>query len=374
MLRAHKIALNPNKTQATFFSSHCGYARVAYNAALADFKAGLSAGEWHSQMTLRRRFNKIKFQKYEWCKSHSQNAAKNAIINLGDAIRRWHKGQNEFPKFKRKGGKKSYQADNGKGTVKLQGKRLYLPKIGWIKMFEFLKFKGVITRVVISKTAHRWFASILVKSPDNTKTEKPDVSGFPIIGVDVGIKHQAIISDGRSFENPKALDRYGRKLARLHRGLSRKQFLSKNWYKQKMQIARLYYRISCIREDVQHKASTAIVRSASKIGIESLNVNGMLKNHRLAKALSDAALSDFLTMLKYKAEHRGVEIVEAERWFPSSKICSACGAVKKNLSLADRVYTCNCGLTIDRDLNAAINLKKVAVSCTETFKTPVERM
>ncbi len=240
-------------------------------------------------------------------------------------------------------------------------------------MFEFLKFKGIITRVVISKTAHRWFASILVKSHDNTKTDKSDVSGFPIIGVDVGIKHLAITSDGRNFENPKALDRYGRKLARLHRGLSRKQFLSKNWYKQKIRIARLYYRIYCIREDVQHKASTNIVRSASKIGIESLNVNGMLKNHRLAKALSDAALSGFLTMLKYKAERRGVEIVEAERWFPSSKICSACGAVKEDLSLADRVYTCDCSLTIDRDLNAAINLKKVAVSCTETFKTPVER-
>lgn len=187
-----------------------------------------------------------------------------------------------------------------------------------------------------------------------------------IKGIDVGIKTLAVDSDGNEFPNPKALYRYLRKLRRAQRALSRSEYKSKRWYRKLLQVQKLHYRIACIREDAHHKASTAIVKDASVIGIESLRVLGLLKNRRLSKALSDAALSGFLTMLRYKAEAYGVEIIEAPNHFPSSKQCSHCGHKKKTLSLSERTYHCEaCGFVMDRDLNAAHNLRNLAASLTE---------
>ena len=366
MLKTHKIALDPNNVQATQFAQHCGYARVAYNTALADFKEGLDTGDWRCHIVLCRRFNAIKAEAFPWSTSHSQNASKNAIYtNLKDAIGRWKSGQNRFPKFKKRSHGQSYQADSGRGTIPVVGKRIKLPKIGWVRLCQSLRFLGTICKVVISKTANRWFASITV----DTFIDNPisDNRGLPTVGVDVGIKHLAVTSEGVYYENPKVLKRYERKLKRLQRRLSRREKGSRNWHKTKAKLTKLHYRITCIRQDAQHKATTAIVNSASRIGIESLNITGMLKNHRLAKALSDASLSTFLSMLKYKAERIGVKIVEADTFYPSSKTCSACGTVDSDLSLSDRTYHCSvCGHTQDRDLNAAINLRTVAVGHTET--------
>ncbi len=198
-------------------------------------------------------------------------------------------------------------------------------------------------------------------------SERTDPRGKPIVGVDAGIKHLAVTSEGQYFENPKALRLYERKLKRLQRQFSRKVKGSCNWYKLKDKIAKLHYRITCIRKDAHHKATTAIVKGASRIGIESLNVAGMIKNHKLAKALADASLSTFLEMLKYKSDAMDVKIVEADRFYPSSKTCSACGVIDSDLSLSDRTYHCSaCGHTQDRDLNAAINLRTVAEGHSET--------
>ena len=186
--------------------------------------------------------------------------------------------------------------------------------------------------------------------------------------MDLGIKHLAVTSEGVYYENPKALKRYERKLKRLQRQFSRKVKGSRNWYKLKDKIAKLHYRITCIRQDAQHKASTAIINNASRVGIESLNVAGMLKNRKLARALSDASLSRFLEMLKTKAERINVKVVEADTFYPSSKTCSRCGVVDSDLSLSDRTYHCSvCGHTQDRDLNAAINLRTLAVGHTESI-------
>ena len=361
MLKTHKIVLNPNNAQATQFARHCGYARVTYNHALFDFKEGLGAGQWRSHIELCRCFNAIKHEQYDWCGDMSQNVSKNAIYtNLKDAIGRWKSGQNRFPKFKKRSHGQSYQADSGRGTITVVGKRIKFPKIGWVRMFQPLRFLGTICKVVISKQGHRWFASILV----NTVVD--DTAPVPTVGVDVGIKHLAVTSEGVYYANPKALKRYQRKLKRLQRRLSKRNKGSRNWYKLKDKIAKLHYRIMCIRQDAQHKASTEITNSASCIGIESLNVGGMLKNHRLARALSDTSLSSFLEMLKTKAERINVEIVEADTFYPSSKTCSACGSVNGDLSLSDRTYHCSvCGHTQDRDLNAAINLRTLAVGHTE---------
>lgn len=357
--RSQQIVLNPNNKQATLMSKHAGYARVAYNFALSSFKVGLDNDEWRTYVDIKREFNAVKYDKFDWCSDLSQNASKNAIHNLGDAVARWKKGQNSFPVYKKRSDRISYQADNGTGTVEVHKNRINLPKIGWVRMREELRYKGTISKVVVSKRNNRWFVSILIDCDISNFKYQPslfDNKGFPM-GIDVGINTLATCSNGDTYDNPRPLKRFERKLARANRCVSRKIKGSQNWHKAKSVLSGVHYRIACIREDAHHQASIRIVRKASAIGIETLNISGLLKNRKLAKALSDSALSRFLTMLKYKADRRGIPITEADQFFASSKTCSSCGHKKAELTLSDRQYHCSeCGLDIDRDLNAAINL------------------
>jgi putative transposase len=231
-------------------------------------------------------------------------------------------------------------------------------------MFEELRFEGEIIKVTLSRRSHRWFVSITVDT--GTPNVPRETRGLPVIGIDVGINTLATLDNGRKYENPRPLKRYERKLKREQRRLSKKVFLSNNWYKQKWRVERIHYRIACIREDAHHKATTHIVKNASAIGIEVLKITNMLKNQNLAKALSDSALGGFLAKLKSKAEVLGIPIMEAPQFYASSKTCSSCGHKKEALSLAERQYHCqSCGLTEDRDVNAAINLRTLAVGQTE---------
>ena len=363
-LKAHKIALRATDKHSVWFSQQCGYARLAHNYALSDFKDGLSQDEWRSRIELNNRFNAVKYEKFDWCKAQDQRAAVYGIIHLGDAIERWKSGQNQFPKYKKRSRRQSYTVEGEK--VKVKGKRIRLPKIGWIAMFEALRFEGEIRSVTISRRAHRWFASILVET--GTPNVPRDTRGLPVIGIDVGINTLATLSDGTKFENPKPLRRYERKLKRAQRKLSRCVYLSNNYLKAKRRVERIHYRIACLREDAHHKATTAIVKSASLIGIETLKVSNLLKNRKLAKALSDSALAGLLTKLKSKAETLGVKVVEAPQFFASSKTCSNCGEKKENLSLAERQYHCEaCGFIADRDVNAAINLRTLAIGSVESL-------
>ena len=358
MLRTQKIELDLNNKQSTLMTQHCGYARVAFNFALSSFKVGLDADEWRTYQDIKREFNAVKREKFAWCDELSQNASKNAIHNFGDAVQRWKRGQNRFPVYKKRSDKCSYQADNGAGTVKVDKNRIDLPKIGWVRMREELCYTGEISKVVVSRKNDRWFVSILVHCDAGNHQHQPALfDDKQPIGVDVGINMLATCSDGTKYDNPRPLKRYERKLWRANRALSRKVYQSKNWQKQKRRLGAIHYRIACIREDAHHKASTAIVRKASAIGVETLNISGLLKNRKLAKALSDSALSRFLTMLKYKAERRGIPITQASQFFASSKTCSHCGQKKTDLTLSERTYFCDgCGFECDRDLNAALNL------------------
>ena len=358
-LRTQKIELNPNNKQSTLMSKHAGYARVAFNFGLSSFKVGLDNDEWRSYVGIKREFNAVKYDKFDWCKDLSQNASKNAIHNLGDAVSRWKKGQNNFPVYKHRSGKCSYQADNGEGTVEVYRKRINLPKIGWVRMREELRYSGEITKVVISKYNNKWFASITVRrlDSDNYKHQPSLFDHREPIGIDVGINTLATCSNGETYDNPRPLKRYERKLAREQCKLSRQQKGSQNWHKQKKRVTAVHARIANIRSDAHHQATIRIVRKASAIGIETLNILGMLKNRKVAKALSDAALGGFLSKLKYKADRRGIPIDEADRFFASSKTCSHCGHKKKELTLSERTYHCvKCGYEIDRDRNAAYNL------------------
>ena len=362
-LRTQQIELNPNNKQSTCMSQHCGYARVAFNFALSSFKVGLDQDDWRSYVDIKREFNAVKYDKFHWCSDLSQNASKNAIHNLGDAVTRWKKGQNKFPVYKNRSGKCSYQADNGEGTVDVYKKRINLPKIGWIRMREALRYTGEITKVVVSKHNDTWYVSITVRRLDSNNYQHQPLlfDDKPPIGIDVGINTLATCSDRTTFENPRPLKRYERKLARANRRLSRRQKGSQNWHKAKRILTSVHARIGNIREDAHHQATIRIVRKAAAIGIETLKITNMLKNRKLAKALSDSALGGFLTKLKYKAARRGIPITEAPQFFASSKTCSNCGHKKADLALSERTYHCSeCGFDCDRDLNAAINLCPVS--------------
>ena len=360
--KSHKIALRVNAKQDAWFHSQCGYARFAGNTSLTHFKTGLASGKFYSGIDLNNHFNKAK-KAYDWTEAQDQRAALYAIRNLTEGIKRWKDKVSGFPKFKKRGHRLSYTTDEQ--AVQVDGKRIKLPKIGWVKMFQELRFEGEIIRVTISKTAHRWFVSITVDT--GTPNVPCDTRGLPVIGVDVGINSLATLDTGKHYDNPRPLKRYEKKLAREQRKLSRKVFLSNNWYKQKDRVAKLHYKVACIRNDAHHQATTEIVNMASAIGIETLKVRNLLKNRKLAKALSDSALGGFLEKLKSKAEVLGIPIVEAPQFFALSKTCSSCEYVKDELSLSERIFHCDwCDTKIDRDQNAAINLKNLAVGYTES--------
>ena len=364
MKRTHKITLNPNNKQRKWFAQQVGYARWSYNQALADFKKHYDAtGEYLSVGKLDKRFNVYK-KEHAWTADMDQVVCSQSIYkHLGAAITNWIKKRARFPVFKKKGRKDSFSSKNGSAEVR--GKWLRLPKMGWVRMFERLRFDGKISSWTISRTAHRWFVSITVETENTLAVDK--TSTHPVIGIDVGINTLATCSDGSKYANPRPLKRHEKKLAKFMRVLSRRVKGSKNWHKQKDKVARLHYRIACIREDAHHKATTNIVNRCSGIGIETLKVTNLLKNRKIAKALSDSALGGFLSMLKTKAEMIGIKPKEADQFFASSKTCSRCGHKKDDLKLSERIYHCDaCGISIDRDVNAAINLRNVAVGHTET--------
>ena len=363
-LKTQNIALRPNADTEQAFRQHAGFRRFVYNYALSAFKEGLHNGEWRSGRTIRAGFNARKKAEFGWHSSLIARVASHAFDDFDKACQRWKNKLAKFPRYKQKSGKQSFRIDNKRNSVRFDGKRILLPKIGWVRTFETLRFVGDIMRVVIKKRGHRWFASLLIETEE---IAKPDLRGLPTVGVDVGINSLATLSDGRVFENPRPFRRLERKLARLQRSLSRSEFLGANWHKKKAQVTRLHYRISCIREDAHHKASTAIVQGVSAIGIETLRVTNMLKHRRLAKALSDSALGGLLSKIETKAAALGVEIVQADAFYASSKTCSECGQKKETLTLSERDYQCeSCGVVLDRDLNAARNLNNVAAGLTET--------
>ena len=321
MLRAHRIALDPANRQATLLAQHAGFARVAYNHALADFKAGLDANEWRGDMTLRPRWNAVKREAYPWCAPLCQVVAKNAICNLGLAIGAWNgrnkdgsprKTKNRFPRFKKRGKSDSFRIDNGRGTIATDGASVRLPKIGTLRMREAVRFDGEIVQCTVSKTAGRWFASFVV----DTKAAVPQKRIGRTIGVDVGLKTLAVCSDGISYSNPRPLVAAQRKLRRMQRKLSRRVKGSNRRAAMKSMIARQHYRIACLRRDSHHKATTAIAKRGAHVVCETLNVKGMMKNRRLARAIADAGLAEFVSMLRYKCELHGAEFEQASPVVP----------------------------------------------------------
>lgn len=364
MIRSHKIALDPTDKQRTAFAKAAGCARFAWNWALAEWERQYAIGEKPSEYALSRQLNAMKRVQYPWMMKVSSRSVGNAIINLGVAFKNFFEKRSRYPQFKKKGIHDSFRAANsGNGSFIMDNNRIRLPKIGWVRMFESLRFKGHLLSATVSRRAQRWYVSVQVEVEDKPVVRK----NHGTVGVDLGISHLATLSTGEHIDGPKPLRVALGRLRMLGKAVSRKKKGSKNRRKAVAKLSRQHSRVADVRNDFLHKLTTDLVRRFDTITIEDLNVRGMAKNRHLSRAISDMGFFEFRRQLTYKAAMYGATIVVADRWFPSSKTCSACGHVVEKLPLSVREWSCTeCGVVHDRDVNAAMNLKNLAASSAVT--------
>ena len=385
VLEAVKVALDPSPAQERLLLSHAGAARFAFNVGLAHVKEALDAGEkpeW-SLYGLRRWWNASKDalavgeDGVIWWHENSKEAYSSGLEALAKGLLSWSKSRRGdrkgrrvgFPRFKAKDrATPRFAYTTGVfGLIQGDPKALRLPRIGRVHCMEDVTARvgdAKVLRMAVSRRAGRWYASLTVERDDKPVT-KPPRGGA--VGIDLGIKTLATLSDGTVINNPRYLRKSERKLKRAQKALSRKTMGSNRRAKARVKVARIHAHVANQRQDAIHKATTWLAGTYSEICIEDLHVAGMVKNHRLAKAVSDASFAEFRRQLEYKTARTGARLHIVDRWYPSSKMCSRCGRVKAKLSLAERVYKCDgCGLVIDRDLNAAVNIL-VAGSAPETI-------
>lgn len=364
MITTKKIRLKPNKEQLIQLHKSCGTARWVYNWVLErqrdNYKDG---GKFIYDNDLRKEITQLKKQEeFQWLSEVSNNVAKQAVKDACNAYKRFFKGQSKFPKFKSKHRSKlSFFNDGHK--LKTKHKQVLIEKVGWVKTSEQLpNTKYYNPR--ISFDGKYWYLTVGI----DVELEQPELTD-EVIGIDLGIKELAICSNGMVFKNinkTAKVRKIEKHLRRLQRSASRKYENSKegsryvktsNIIKTEQKIKQLHRRLKNIRDNHLHQATSSIVRTKPcKIVMEDLNVTGMMKNRHLAKAISQQKFYEFKRQIEYKSERLGIEFIQVDRYFPSSKLCSNCGQVKKDLKLSDRTYYCDCGLSIDRDLNASINL------------------
>jgi putative transposase len=373
ILRAYKVELDVNNKQRTLLLQCAGVARWAFNWGLARRISEYEAtGHSSNAIEQHRQLVALKRTEYPWLYKYSKCIPQEALRDLDRAFqnfyRRLKNGKKPgFPKFKsRKNGIGSFRLT---GSIHVTETHIKLPRIGRLRLKEkgYIPADGIhILSVTVSERAGRWFVSVQCRQ----EIEVVKATG-EAIGVDLGVKDLAVTSDGRRFENPKPLQKALVKLRRLQRELSRRKKGSKNREKTRQKIAKMHWRIANIRRDTLHKVTSAIVAKTkpsserpSVVVLEDLNVAGMMKNDALALSIYDVGLAEFRRLLEYKGAWYGSELLFADRFFPSSKLCSVCGAVNATLTLSERTWTCDCGAVHDRDLNAAINLRNLAVKTT----------
>ena len=374
---SHKIELKPNNAAKTHFKKAFGCARLAYNWALAKWQENYKNNIKASIYDIRKEFNAIKKEQFPFAYEVSACATMQPFRDLEKAFKKYFadlkKGKVSYPKLKKKKDNQgSYHINGGHVAIKNE-KYLKIPNLGLVKMCEKLRFEGKINNVVISQKANKYFASFSMEITEEEykKTHKQIKPNRLSVGIDLGISNFATLSNGLQIQSPKPLAKLTRLLVRRQRQLSKKQHpktksdalkgvkKSNNYLKASGKLAKLHTRESNIRLDFLHKFTSHLVTYYDGVGLETLQASNMMKNHKLAKSLSDVSLSKFNEILEYKAKYNGVSITRADRFYPSSKTCSHCGSVKSNLTLSQRVYVCDvCGYTIDRDYNASINLAK----------------
>jgi len=373
MLKAYRYRIYPNREQRTFFDKTFGCVRFVYNKMLLEKIETLKNKQPLSRIT------PTKYKKeYPFLKEVDSLALANAQINLEKAFKNFFKNPKHFgfPKFKKKKDKQVYTTNNVNNNIKIDFEKglLHLPKIkDEIEIKIHRRFNGKIKSATITKTKiGNYYVSILVETDDvRNKINQPKNK---CCGIDLGLKEFAIITnDTRTYkvEHPKHLLKAEKKLKGLQKVLDKKQKGSKNREKARMRLAKQHEYVANSRNDFLHKLSKAIIDDNQIIVVEDLNVKGMQQNPYLSKSISDSGFRKFLKYLEYKADWYGRELIIADRFYPSSKLCNVCGYKHKELKLSDRYWTCpECGTYHDRDMNASINLYKVGLERSE-FK-PVE--
>ena len=394
---AYKVELNPNNKQKSLLLNFAGTARFAWNWGLAQriTKYRSNSDRFTDAMKQHKELNILKADEFSWMYDISKSVPQEALRNLDGAFKNFFRDKNKwrFPRFKKKGKSRDSFRLTGSIRIRIRSRKckrrgknhtcsnkcsinsstgIQLPRLGIIRLKEIPDLKDShIQSVTVSRTADRWFVSLTVSKPDSITT----VSDPPtIVGVDLGINHLGITSDRDSYDNPRHLKSKMRKLRKLSKSISRKKYKSSNWYRARKAIATLYKKIADSRNDTLHKMTTEIAVSYDIVVIEDLNVSGMMKNRKLAQSIADVGWGEFRRMMEYKIDN----LVIVPRFFPSSKLCSVCWNKKDDLTLSDRVFRCDsCDHEMDRDLNAAMNLKiyglmysinpKVAASWSETL-------
>ena len=376
MLKSFKTEINPTAEQKIKINKTIGTCRYVYNFYLSHnktlhdngekFMSGKSFSVWLNNEYLPKNPDKL------WIKEVSSKSVKHSIENGYVAFTRFFKHQSAFPKFKKKGKSdvKMYFVKNNPKDCRCERHRINIPSLGWVRIKEkgyipTTKDGHVIKSGHVSIKADRYYVSVLVEIADKKISNNSNEG----IGIDLGLKDFAIASNGKTYKNinkSARIKKLEKKLRREQRCLSRKyENLKKgestqraNIQKQKLKVQKLHHKIDNIRTDYINKTIAEIVKTKpSYITIEDLNVSGMMKNRHLSKAVASQKFYEFRTKLKAKCDENGIELRVVDRWYPSSKICHCCGAIKKDLKLSDRIYRCDCGYVEDRDFNAALNLR-----------------
>ncbi|WP_055077192.1 IS200/IS605 family element RNA-guided endonuclease TnpB [Pseudanabaena sp. 'Roaring Creek'] len=357
MYKAYKYRIYPTSEQGFLLAKSFGCARWFWNYALnlcqetyKNTGKGLTRGYIQGLLPALKK-------EYEWLKDPYSQCLQVVALNLSTAYKNFFDKRAMLPKFKSKHGRQSISYPQ---NVKFDGDKINLPKIGLVQCQRHRDFEGTVKTVTVSRNPDgKHFVSVLV---DDGKANPELVPVDKAIGIDVGLTHFAITSDGSKFDNPRFFIKHQRNLKRKQQKLSKKKKGSQNRKKARLAVAKVHSKIARCREDFLHKLSRKIVNENQVIAVENLNIKGMGKNHNLAKAISDVGWGMFCTMLKYKAESEGRQYIEIDRWFPSSKTCHVCLNRVDNLTLDVRAWTCNyCGTRHDRDVNAAINIRNEAL-------------
>lgn len=360
MLKAYKYRVFPKEEQKELLAKQFGCVRFVYNWGLdrkikeyETTKKTLSCFDLTNELTKKK-------QELEWLQEADSQVLQMSLRNLDNAFTAFFRKQNKFPKFKNKFAKQSAIYPQ-RVKIDFENLRMYLPKIGFVVMPKDRIFKGQIKSVCVSKTiTNKYFASVLVENGVEIPS-KMQITEERTIGIDVGLKHFLTTSNSEKIDNPKYLKHAEIKLKIKQRQLAKKKKGGTNRQKCKLELAKIHEKITNQRSDFLHKLSRRLISENQAVAIENLNINGMIKNHCLAKGINDVSWGLFFQYLNYKADWYGKTVLKIGRFEPSSKICSNCGEVNKELKLADREWICICGVTHDRDVNASINIKKFAI-------------
>lgn len=376
MLKTYKYRIYPTEDQAMLIEKHIGSCRFIYNWALTEkIKAYQETGNSISQFDLNEKITTLK-REYEWLFEVNSQSLQGMTRNLESAFTRFFREKKGFPNFKSKKNPIQSFPIPQHYAVNFENNTIKLPKIGIVKAVLHRSFEGILKVATVSKSsAGKHFISILVDDGKEIP-EKQAFTQHTTIGFDVGITHFATLSDGVKIDNPRHLRNSSKRLEVLQRRLSKKKKGSNNRDKARQDMAKLHNHITNQRNDFQHKLSHKLISENQAIAIETLNVNGMLKNHCLAQVISDASWNDFFRMLEYKSEWYGKTILRIGQFEPSSKLCNICGYYNASLTLSNREWTCpECSTLHNRDENAAINIKKFALQKQNLIgiPAPVER-